>query len=127
MHENTAEEFVWRLTADETVSAYVRGALLIDLRTPRERAEQGLLPGAIVVDPSVLEWRLVPRSGGHLPELTSYDAEIVLVSRDGEASSVAAARLRELGLWRATDLAGGFESWRAASLPVGGDAAVIRG
>ncbi|TQS46798.1 rhodanese-like domain-containing protein [Cryptosporangium phraense] len=124
-HDN--EEFAWRLTPAETVSAFVRGALLIDLRTPTERASQGLLPGAIVVDPSVLEWRLVPGSGGHLPEMTSYDVEIVLVSWDGSSSSVAAERLRELGLWRATDLAGGFEAWRAAEFPVGGDATAIRG
>ncbi|WP_073252469.1 rhodanese-like domain-containing protein [Cryptosporangium aurantiacum] len=123
----SADAFAWRLTPAETVAAFVRGALLIDIRSTVERQAQGWLPGAIVLEPSVLEWRLVPNTGGHLPEMTSFDVEIVLVSRDGEASSIAAARLRELGLWRATDLAGGFRAWRAAQLPIGGDPAAIRG
>lgn len=121
------DAFAWRLTPAETVAAFVRGALLIDIRSTVERKEQGWLPGAIVLEPSVLEWRLVPQSGGHLPEVTSFDVEIVLVSRDGEESGVAAARLRELGLWRATDLDGGFRAWQAAELPIGGDPAAIRG
>ncbi|WP_157018129.1 rhodanese-like domain-containing protein [Cryptosporangium arvum] len=120
------DEFVWRLTPAETVAAFVRGAVLIDIRTIVERRAQGWLPGAIVLERSVLEWRAVPHSGGHLPEVTSFDVEIVLVSRDGEESSLAAARLRELGLWRATDLAGGFGAWIAADLPIGGDPAAIR-
>ncbi|MFB9319330.1 rhodanese-like domain-containing protein [Cryptosporangium minutisporangium] len=141
MHQDPADEqsrgddpsaaragaFAWRLTPAETVAAFVRGALLIDIRSTVDRKEQGWLPGAIVLEPSVLEWRLIPHSGGHIPEVTSYDVEVVLVSRDGEESSVVAARLRELGLWRATDLAGGFWSWRAAELPVGGDPAPMRG
>jgi len=104
----------------------VRGAVLVDIRSIPERQRQGWLPGAVVLEPSVLEWRLIPNSGGHIPEVTSFDVEVVLVSRDGEESSVAAARLRDLGLWRATDLAGGFEAWRATDLPVGGDPAAIR-
>lgn len=120
------DDFVWRLTPAETVAAFVRGAVLIDIRTIVERRAQGWLPGAIVLEQSVLEWRAVPNSGGHLPEVTSFDVEIVLVSRDGEESSLAAARLRERGLWRATDLAGGFAAWRAADLPIGGDPAAIR-
>lgn len=120
------DEFVWRLTPTETVAAFIRGAVLIDIRTSVERQAQGWLPGAIVLDRSVLEWRAVPNSGGHLPEVTSFDVEIVLVSRDGEESSLAAAHLRELGLWRATDLAGGFDAWRATDLPIGGDPPAIR-
>jgi rhodanese-related sulfurtransferase len=36
---------------------------------------------------------------------------VVLVCDEGYASSLAAATLRELGLHRATDLAGGFQAW----------------
>jgi rhodanese-related sulfurtransferase len=36
----------------------------------------------------------------------------------GYTSSLAAAALQEIGLWRATDLAGGFKAWEAEGLPV---------
>jgi rhodanese-related sulfurtransferase len=36
----------------------------------------------------------------------------------GYASSLAAASLQDLGLHRATDLAGGFLAWAHAGLPV---------
>jgi rhodanese-related sulfurtransferase len=38
----------------------------------------------------------------------------------GYASSLAAASLQDLGLRRATDLAGGFLAWSQAGLPVSG-------
>ena len=37
---------------------------------------------------------------------------------EGYQSSLAAATLQQLGLTRATDLAGGFQAWRAAGMPV---------
>ncbi len=44
--------------------------------------------------------------------------QFVLVCSDGYSSSIAAATLRDLGFDRATDLAGGFNAWVAAGLPV---------
>ena len=41
-----------------------------------------------------------------------------VVCAEGYASSLAAATLQRLGFSRATDLAGGFEAWAAAGLPV---------
>jgi 3-mercaptopyruvate sulfurtransferase SseA len=43
---------------------------------------------------------------------------VILVCDEGYQSSLAAATLQELGLPLATDLIGGFDSWRAAGLPV---------
>jgi rhodanese-related sulfurtransferase len=37
---------------------------------------------------------------------------------EGYQSSLAAATLQQLGFQRATDLAGGFQAWRDAGLPV---------
>ena len=41
-----------------------------------------------------------------------------LVVQEGYTSSLAAAGLQDLGLRRATDLAGGVAAWAAAGLPV---------
>jgi rhodanese-related sulfurtransferase len=43
---------------------------------------------------------------------------VVVVCSEGYTSSLAAAALQEIGLWRATDLAGGFRAWEAEGLPV---------
>ena len=70
---------------------------------------------AIVIDRNVLEWRLDPSCDHHIPDITGYDTRIVIVCNEGYSSSLAAAMLRDLGLERATDLIGGYQSWLARS------------
>jgi rhodanese-related sulfurtransferase len=48
----------------------------------------------------------------------SYDGHVVLFCNEGYASSLAAVALQDLGLWRATDIVGGFRAWRTWGLPV---------
>ena len=115
-----------RLTPVETLAALQRGALVVDTRTEIQRAEQGELPGAIVIDRTVLEWRLDPTSGASIPEATGYDIEIVVVCRQGYSSRLAATSLRDVGLRRATDMIGGVEAWLDAGLPVGTEPADVR-
>ncbi|MEU6077492.1 rhodanese-like domain-containing protein [Micromonospora sp. NPDC047074] len=117
---------VRRLTPHQTVDAVRAGALLVDTRTDRQRREQGDLPGAIVIDRTVLEWRLDPASAWRIPEVTGYDQQIVVVCRQGYSSSLAVASLRALGLRNATDLIGGVQAWREADLPMSDRPADIR-
>jgi rhodanese-related sulfurtransferase len=121
-----AREGMRRLDSHETRAAVAAGALLIDTRTDRQRARQGDLPGAIVIDRTVLEWRLDPSSASRIPEATGHDVQVVVVCRQGYSSSLAAAGLRAIGLHRATDLAGGVEAWLAAGLPTTTEPADIR-
>jgi rhodanese-related sulfurtransferase len=88
------------------------GALLVDIRPEADRARDGDLPGAVVVERIHLEWRLDPTSDDRLPEATA-DRRVILVCNEGYASSLAALALRDLGVARATDLAGGFRAWRS--------------
>lgn len=117
---------VVRLYPHETLAAVARGALLVDTRTEAHRREQGELPGALVIDRTVLEWRLDPACPWRIPEATSYDVLVVVACRHGYSSSLAAASLRTVGLHRATDLIGGVQAWRAAGLPMGRGAADVR-
>jgi rhodanese-related sulfurtransferase len=94
------------------------GAVLVDIRPAAQRAEQGEIPGALVVERNVLEWRFDPRCDARLPIAGRYDLPVVVVCAEGYTSSLAAAALQDLGLHRATDLAGGFLAWRAVGLPV---------
>lgn len=115
-----------RLTPHQTVEAVRNGALLVDTRSETQRRDQGELPGAIVIDRTVLEWRLDPASDWRIPEATGYDREIVLVCRQGYSSSLAAASLQTLGLRRATDMIGGVQGWREAGLPMSDRPADVR-
>lgn len=87
------------------------GGLVVDTRPASLRARDGELPGAIVVERNVLEWRLDPTSDHRIPEVRDHDQQIVVVCDEGYASSLAAASLQSLGLHRATDLDGGFQAW----------------
>jgi rhodanese-related sulfurtransferase len=87
------------------------GAVVVDTRPVEQRTRDGELPGAVVVDRNVLEWRLDPSSAHRLPLAVSSDVRYVIVCNEGYSSSLAAATLRELGLHRATDLVGGFQAW----------------
>jgi rhodanese-related sulfurtransferase len=89
------------------------GAVLVDIRPVEQRQRDGELPGALVVDRNVLEWRLDPTSAYRLPGMDDADARVILVCNEGYGSSLAAATLHELGLRRATDLVGGYQAWLA--------------
>jgi rhodanese-related sulfurtransferase len=94
------------------------GAVLVDLRSDDERARDGIIPGSIHVPRSVLEWRCDPASGWSNPRVSDRALPLVLVCAHGYSSSLAAAALVDLGFEEAGDLAGGFEAWCAAGLPV---------
>jgi rhodanese-related sulfurtransferase len=101
-----------RVQPADLESERAAGALVVDTRPVEQRARDGELPGAVVIDRNVLEWRLDPTSPYRIPEASDPDLRIVVVCNEGYASSLAAATLRQIGLHRATDLAGGFQAWR---------------
>jgi rhodanese-related sulfurtransferase len=107
-----------RVEPGEAAAAVAAGALLVDTRPVAQRAADGEIPGALIIDRNVLEWRLDPGSEHRVSEVDGYDQRIILVCNEGFASSLAAATLQQLGLRNATDLVGGFQAWRAAGLPV---------
>ena len=107
-----------RLGPHQAHSAQREGALLVDTRPVTDREAEGEIPGALVIDRNVLEWRLDPTSPDRVPEADSADRRVVLFCNEGYASSLAAVQLQELGLAHATDLDGDFRAWRAAGLPV---------
>ena len=113
-----ARSHLQRLDPVQVHRAQGDGAVLVDIRPVAQRRATGEIPGALVIDRNVLEWRLDPRSDSRLPVADRYDLPVIVICQEGYSSSLAAATLRDLGLHRATDLAGGFLAWRAAGLPV---------
>jgi rhodanese-related sulfurtransferase len=110
-----------RLGPAQAMAAIADGALLVDIRPAAQRAREGEVPGAMIVERNVLEWRFDPASSARLP-VAGYDLAVIVMCSEGYTSSLAAAALRELGVHRATDLDGGYVAWAAAGLPVQGSA-----
>jgi len=107
-----------RVPATEAFARHRAGALLVDVRTDAQRQADGGIPGALEIALSHLEWRLDPCSEHRIPEACDHDVDVIVLCAQGYASSLAAARLQDLGLHRATDVVDGFEAWCAAGLPV---------
>ncbi len=102
-----------RVAPADLAAEMAAGALVVDTRPEEQRRRDGDLPGALVIDRNVLEWRLDPTSPHRIPEAADRGRRIIVVCNEGFSSSLAAATLRRLGLSRATDLAGGYQAWRA--------------
>lgn len=105
-----------RLSPDEAYRAQQDGAVIVDIRPQASRAAEGDIPDAVVIERTVLEWRLDPASAARL-SFASYDLHVVIVCNEGYSSSLAAATLQELGIHKATDMKGGYRAWKAARLP----------
>ncbi|GAY13699.1 rhodanese-like domain-containing protein [Mycobacterium sp. shizuoka-1] len=105
-----------RLEAGEVPAAVSRGAILVDIRPAAQRAAEGSVPAALVIERNVLEWRCDPTSDAKLPQATGDDVEWVVLCSQGYTSSLAAAALQDLGLHRATDVVGGYQALAGAGV-----------
>jgi rhodanese-related sulfurtransferase len=115
-----ARDRLQRVGPQQAAAAIADGALLVDIRPQAQRAAEGEVPGALLVERNVLEWRFDPASDSRLPQATGHDVRVIIMCSEGYTSSLAAAALQDLGLVNATDLAGGFRAWARAGLPVAG-------
>jgi rhodanese-related sulfurtransferase len=107
-----------RLDPEAARDAMRDGAALVDIRAESQRKRDGIVPGSVFVARNVLEWRCDPRCDHGDPRVADPGRRLIVMCDEGFQSSLAAATLQELGHGSATDLAGGFQAWRAAGLPV---------
>jgi rhodanese-related sulfurtransferase len=108
-----------RLSPDEVYETVtMTEAILVDIRPESQRAIEGSITGALIVERNVLEWRFDPASSTRLPVMTDHNIHVIVFCSEGYSSSLAAASLQDLGLSRATDMVGGFQAWRAMGLPI---------
>jgi rhodanese-related sulfurtransferase len=108
-----------RLSPDEVYAAVtLTEAILVDIRPETQRAIEGDIADALVIERNVLEWRFDPASSARLTFVANHDLQVIVFCSEGYTSSLAAASLQDLGLYRATDMIGGFHAWRAIGLPI---------
>jgi rhodanese-related sulfurtransferase len=107
-----------RIDAADVPNAIDRGALLVDIRPAAQRAAEGGVDAALVIERNVLEWRCDPTSDARLPQAVGDDVEWLILCSEGYTSSLAAASLLDLGLHRATDVVGGYHALKAEGVLV---------
>ncbi|TQR82437.1 sulfurtransferase [Mycobacterium hodleri] len=113
---DSAREKLTRIEAADVPAALERGALLVDIRPAAQRAAEGDVPAARLIERNVLEWRCDPTSDARLPEAVGDDVEWIVLCSEGYTSSLAAAALVDLGLHRSTDVVGGYHALKAAGV-----------
>ncbi|MEJ7762116.1 MAG: rhodanese-like domain-containing protein [Thermomicrobiales bacterium] len=91
--------------------------LLVDLREAGERAEHGMIPGAIHVPTGTLGSVADPSSPAHRPEFTT-GRRIILHCASGVRSALAADAMAGLGFGNVAHLDGGIHAWETAGRPV---------
>jgi rhodanese-related sulfurtransferase len=107
-----------RLDPAAAAAAQEAGAVLVDIRSELQRDRDGVVPGAVFFPRNVLEWRCDPASPARDERVCDPAQHLIIMCDEGYQSSLAAANLKRLGFERATDIAGGFQAWRDAGLPV---------
>jgi rhodanese-related sulfurtransferase len=90
------------------------GVTFVDLRDPREREREGVIPGAFSCPRGMLEFWIDPESPYHKPVFASGD-QFVFFCAGGWRSALATATAKEMGLDKVSHIAGGFGEWRKAS------------
>jgi rhodanese-related sulfurtransferase len=106
-----ARERISRVAPSDLQDVIAGGGIVVDIRPAHQRSTEGPLPGALVVERNVLEWRLDPGSPHRLPAVRDHHQQVIVVCSEGYASSLAAASLADLGFKRPGDLEGGFKAW----------------
>ncbi|RPA62320.1 sulfurtransferase [Gordonia oryzae] len=108
-----ARKSLQRLAAEDLAAELAAGAVLVDIRPAAQRAAEGGVAEALVIERNVLEWRCDPASDARIPQAVNHDVRWIILCSEGYTSSLAAASLQQLGLHRATDVVGGYRALAA--------------
>lgn len=91
--------------------------LLVDLREANERADNGVIKGAVHAPRGMLEFYADPTSPYHRAEFEP-GRRIILHCASGGRSALAADALAKLGYTHVGHLDGGLKAWKEQELPV---------
>jgi rhodanese-related sulfurtransferase len=114
----TAEAEIETLPAPDAVALQGRDdTVLVDLRDPREREREGVIPGAFSCTRGMLEFWIDPESPYH-KAIFAEDKRFVFFCAGGMRSALAAQTAKQMGLQPVAHIEGGFKAWREAGGPV---------
>jgi len=112
------------LSKIETLNLEQANALLgdadtsfIDIRDIRELEREGMLPGALHAPRGMLEFWADPESPYYKP-VFGEGKRLVLYCASAWRSALATETLQRMGVPRVCHIAGGFNAWKVAQLPI---------
>jgi rhodanese-related sulfurtransferase len=115
-----AKQRVVNLTVADVAAEREEGdPLIVDVREPAERDENGSIPGAISAPRGMLEFYADPTSPYHRSEFDP-NRRVILHCAAGGRSALAADTLQQMGYTDVAHLDGGFTAWKQAGQPVEG-------
>jgi rhodanese-related sulfurtransferase len=110
---SAAKQHIENLTCAQVAAEIDAGALLlVDLREPEERAQNGAIPGSVHAPRGMLEFYADPTSAYHRAEFDPA-RRTILYCASGGRSALAADALQQLGYRNVAHLDGGFKTWLA--------------
>ena len=113
-----AKQRVENLDPEQVAAELARGeALLVDLREPEERAQNGVIPGALFAPRGMLEFWADPTSPYHRAEFDP-SRRLILYCASGGRSALAADTLGRMGYAKVAHLDGGLRVWNESGRPV---------
>ncbi|MEP9353582.1 rhodanese-like domain-containing protein [Xanthobacter sp. KR7-65] len=107
------------VTPQEALRRAGDGALLVDLRDPRELEREGKVPGAFHCPRGMLEFWIDPDSPYFKP-VFGEDRAFIFFCAGGWRSALSAATAQDMGLKPVAHVEGGFKAWKEAGGPVEG-------
>jgi rhodanese-related sulfurtransferase len=115
---NEAAEQIMRFSAPEAYRTSAADGVIIDIRSQDARERHGVIQGSLHIPRTVLEWRVALDSPWRNRHLGGLGQRLILICDHGYSSILAASNLVQLGFYRAGDVIGGFEAWKAKGLPI---------
>ncbi len=107
-----AKARITEIPLEQAAQAVREADVVLDVREADEYAT-GHLPGAVLAPRGLLEFKL-----SSTPELGARDLDVVVYCKTSGRAALAAAVMHEMGYTRVRSIAGGFDAWAAAGLPV---------
>ncbi|MBE7373098.1 rhodanese-like domain-containing protein [Pseudomonas lopnurensis] len=107
-----ARSHIQEVSLADAEAAIQAADLLIDVREADEY-HQGHIASALNIPRGLLEFKL-----SSTPELGARDLNILLYCKTSGRAALAAASLQEMGYLRVKSIAGGFDAWHEAGLPI---------
>jgi rhodanese-related sulfurtransferase len=113
-----AKQKVKNVTVEETARELAEGdAMLVDIREPDERVQNGAIPGAVEAPRGMLEFWADPASPYHRDDFKP-GRRTILHCASGGRSALAAVALQDLGYSNVAHMDGGMAAWQEAGKPV---------
>jgi len=107
-----AKASIQEVDLEAASDAILSADLLIDVREPSEFAS-GHLSGAINIPRGLLEFKVTGE-----PSLSSRDLHIVLYCKTSGRAALSAEALQKMGYLHVQSIAGGYDAWVAANMPI---------